>query len=44
MMDVLINPALPQPETTLPRRKMDREGAAAVMKRPVERSILEKIT
>jgi hypothetical protein len=44
MIDVLINPAPPQPETTLPIRKMDNEGAAAVIKRPTERSILEKIT
>lgn len=44
IMDVLIKPALPQPDITLPVRNTASEGAAAVMKSPAERIILENMT
>jgi hypothetical protein len=39
---ILINPPLPNPVTARPNRKIAREGAAAVMKRPIARMVLEK--
>jgi hypothetical protein len=44
IMDVLINPPLPQPATALPRRNTDRVGAAALMKSPIASSVVEKTT
>jgi hypothetical protein len=44
MMDVLIKPPLPQPVTARPTKNVRRFGAAALMKRPIESSVVEKIT
>lgn len=44
IMHVLINPPLPHPETTRPRRKTGKLRAAAVTKRPIESSVLENMT
>lgn len=43
-MAMLINPPLPMPATARPRRKMAREGAAAVMNKPMAKIVLAKIT
>lgn len=44
MMAVLISPALPHPAIIRPRMKTAKVGATAVIKRPIERMTLEKIT
>jgi hypothetical protein len=44
IMDVLINPPLPQPVIARPTRKVRRFGAAALMNRPIESTVVEKIT
>jgi hypothetical protein len=44
IMAMLINPPLPMPATARPRRKMAREGAAAVMNKPMAKIVLAKIT
>lgn len=41
IMDVLINPPLPQPEIVRPKRKTDKLRADAVMKSPIESRVLE---
>lgn len=42
MIAILINPPLPNPVTARPNKKIARDGAAAVMKRPIAKMVLEK--